>query len=209
MDAPKTQRWWEKGGKGKRKKYRATLDWLRKLQPNFVSMGENDFWQPSMPESVAPSSTFRAYAPRYQLIRYFAFLLQMVITLVRVWKPTRKQVKHYGLGVDSPQRRALLMVHSGELPLESVVQLRSVQRHLWGRISEEAEDSSSIENMCKLENESDQQMNALFKLQAHVVEVMLPGITAGRWPRVAVDVDPMTQYRECWKDRVCGSVCDA
>ena len=130
----------------------------------------------------------------------------MVLTLVRVWKPTRQQVKHYGLGVHTPQRRALLMMHSGELPPESKVQLRSLERHLWGRVAQEAVNLSTIENVCRAENEADHQMTALFRLKDHIEEVMLPGITAGRWPKVALDQSPQDQYGECWQDRECRSL---
>ena len=166
-------------------------------------MDENDFWQEGIEDSDSPSYEFRWAAPKYQLIRYLVFLLQMVLTLVRVWKPTRQQVKHYGLGVHTPQRRALLMMHSGELPQESIVQLRSLQRHLWGRVAKEATQLSTIENVTRIENESDHQMSALYRLKDHVQEVMLPGITAGRWPKVQVNADPQKQYADCWQEQVC------
>ena len=208
VDAPKSKKWWQRGSRGRKKKLRSVAHWLKQNQANFTEMGQNDFTQPGIPDDQSPSFAFRQTADKYQVIRYFCFLIQMVMTLVRVWKPTRQQVKHYGLGVHTPQRRALIMMHSGELPQESQMQLKSLQRHLWGRVAKEAVNLSSIESVCRTENESDHHMAALYRLRDHISDVMLPGITSGKYPPVAVDVDPQTQYSECWKDHACVWLCD-
>ena len=200
-DDPKSKRWWAKGPSGRKKKIRAMAHWLKLNQQHFCNMANNDFQTPGLAEAWSPSHEFRRSAAKYQVIRYFIFLLQMVLTLVRVWKPSRKQVKHYGLGVHTPQRRALLMMHSGTLPPESRTQLRSLQRHLWGRVAEEAKNLSTIESMSRDECDRDHVFSAMFRLKDHIAEQMLPGIESGKYPKVRIDENPQDQYAECWKDR--------
>ena len=123
----------------------------------------------------------------------------MVLLLIRVWRPTRQQIKHYGMGVDTPARRALVIMHSGDLPKESVTQLRSLKRHLYGRVARETENLKEFNAVAEAEAESDNIMSVTYRILDHIEDVMLPALRAGKFPKLNMDCDALSQYDDCWE----------
>ena len=202
-DERKDKTWWTKGTKGRKKKMRAVEHWLKKNQENFVKMDECDFVKRSLPPQESPSAYFRKTARKFELIRYFVFLFQMLLLFIRIWRPTKAQVKHYGLGVQTEARRALVIIHSGELPPESVAQLKSLKRHLFGRLARETENLSTINSIAQKESDSDTVMSTTYRIMDHVDEVMIPAVMKGTFPKLNPAFDALTQYAGCWEDRCC------
>jgi len=198
-DKPKHKNWWDKGAKGRKKKLRAVEHWLSLNQVNFRKMAECDFTKRALPASASPSSYFRRKARRFEIIRYFCFLFQMVLLFIRVWKPTRQQMKHYGLGVQTAARRALLMMHTGELPQDSVTQLTSLKRYLFNRVARETENLAAFNKVSEDEHTSDGIMSVCFRIRDHIDEVMLPALRAGKFPKFNLEYDALSQYSDCWE----------
>ena len=199
-DGLKSKSWWDKGAKGRKKKLRATEYWVRKNQENFSNMSLCDFTKRAVPSEESPSYYFRNNARKFEVIRYFVFLFQMVLLFIRVWRPTRKQVRHYGMGVDTPARRALVMIHSGELPAESVSQLKSLKRHLYGRVARETENLKELTQIAEAEADSDMVMSITFRILDHIELVMLPAVLEGKFPKLNVNYDSLSQYEDCWEE---------
>ena len=199
-DEPKKKTWWDKGAKGKKKKLRSVQHWLKMNEENFAKMDKNDFVQQGLDEWEFPSCHFRKKAQRWQLLRYFAFLLQMVLKLVKVWQPTRTQKKHYGLGVSTPARIALLIMHSGPLPQESVLQLKSIRRFLFGRLARETENLKAFKTHKDEEEENDKRMSTAFLIKDHITDFMLPLVKEGKLPKLNPNLPALKQYEHVWDD---------
>ena len=175
--------------------------WLKWNEPNFVSMGQNDFVEHGLKEEDFPSYKFRQEARKWELARYFAFLLQMILKLVKVWFPTRRQVSHYGLGVNTPARVALLIMHSGPLPQESVIQLKSIKRFLFGRGASTTEDVKTFEALSLEEAAKDKTMHTAFWVKQHINDVMIPLVKEERLPKLNPNLPGTKQYDDVWQDR--------
>ena len=168
-------------------------------QENFRNMGVCDFTKQAVPPEKSPSFYFRNNARKFEVMRYFVYLYQMVLLLVRVWKPTRKQVKHYGMGVDTSERRALVIIHSGELPDESISQLKSLKRYLYGRLARETENLKEFTAVAEAEVKSDTVMAITFRIRDHIETHMLPAVTEGKFPKLNPDYDSLSQYQDSWE----------
>ena len=187
-------------GQRPQEKTRAIEHWLRQNQMNFTKMDECDFTKRAVPESDSPLSYFRAHGRKFEVLRYFVFLFQMVLKLVRVWRPTRKQLKDYGAGVHTAARRALLIHHTGPLPPESSMQFKSFKRYLYCRVAREAENLTMIEETAKAEFSSDAVMGMVYRIMDHIDDVMIPLVKAGTFPRINVEHNALTQYAEVMED---------
>ena len=181
---------------------RAQGHWDRLNQRNFVLMHECDFTKPALPASESPSYYFRMDARYHEFNRYFSFLFQMIIKICRVWRPTRKQVKHYGVGVQTPARTALLIHHSGQLPENSVLQLNSLKRYLTGRVARESEGLKAFEDITANEAKSDMIMSCTYRILDHVTENILPMVKNGTLPKLNLKHDAISQYDHCWTVRL-------
>ena len=198
-DDAKLKNWWQQGTKRRNQKMRSIEHWLRFNQPNFMNMAVCDFPKQAVPPQESPSFHFRNEARKFEVIRYFVFLYQMVLLLIRVWRPTRWQVEHYGMGVDTPARRALVMIHSGLLPAESISQLKSVKRHLYGRAAKKTENLNEFNAVAEAEADSDMVMSISFRILDHIEDVMLPAVLNGKFPKLNPDFDSLAQYEDCWE----------
>ena len=98
-DEPKSKRWWDKGKAGRKKKLRALDHWVSLNHKNFKNMHQNDFVPGGLDEWEFPAYEFRTQARKWEVLRYFSFLIQMVLKLVKVWHPTRAQNKTLWTGV--------------------------------------------------------------------------------------------------------------
>ena len=202
-DDPKKKNWWDKGAKGRKKKMRSIEHWLKQNQENFAKMDQNDFVQPGLAEWEYPAYDFREQARKWELLRYFAFLLQMVIKLVKVWVPTRAQIKHYGLGVQTPARTALLIMHTGPLPDMSVVQLKNIKRFLFGRVAKDTENLKAFQEQADEEVANDKKMTTAFWMKDHINDVMIPLVKDGHLPKLNPNLPALQQYDHVWEDNEC------
>ena len=178
---------------------RAIQHWLKTNQANFEKMAVCDFTKRAVPPEQSPSFYFRRHARKFEVLRYFCFLFQMVLLFIRVFRPTRQQLKHYGLGVQTPARVALLMMHSGTLPQDSITQLTSLKRHLFNRVARETENYKEFQDIAENESKSDSKMSMTYRIIDHVNDVMLPALRDGRFPKFNVGFDALSQYDECWE----------
>ena len=109
------------------------------------------------------------------------------------------QVKHYGHGMSTPARIALFMMHCGELSPDSVKQLTSLKRYLFGRVAQDSENYKVFDAVAKGEAVSDQIMTMTFRIIDHIKEVMLPEVKNGTFPKLNVEYCPLEQYADCWQ----------
>ena len=179
---------------------RAVEHWMRQNQENFAKMHECDFSKTAVPEWDSPSHWFRNHARKFEVIRYLVFLYQMVLKLIGVWRPTKMQLKHYGAGVHTAARRALLIHHTGPLPAESVMQLTSLKRYLYGRIARESENLATLEQRAHAESVSDSIMSTVYRIMDHIDDVMIPLVKLGKYPQINPNLDALTQYAEVMED---------
>ena len=203
QDKPKAKHWWEKGKAGKKKKLRAMKHWVDLNHANFAKMDKNDFVdndKNGLKEWEFPAHEFRKHARKWEILRYFSFLLQMVIKFVKVWHPTRAQKKHYGLGCHTAARIALTMMHTGPLPRESVLQLRSIKRVLWGRVASDSENLKVFESESRKEAENDKSMTVAFLIRDHIKDVLIPLVKDGTFPMVNPNRPILPQYQEVWEE---------
>ena len=174
--------------------------WLQLNQQNFANMEHNDVVQPGLDEWRFPAYAFRQQARKWEVLRYFAFLLQMVLKLVKVWHPTRAHIKRYGLGVNTPARIASLIMHSGPLPQESVVQLKSIRRVLFGRLARETVNLKSFQAQAEKEADDDKTMATACWVKDHINDVMIPVVKGGHLPKLNPNLPALKQYEHVWED---------
>ena len=177
---------------------RAVNHWFKMGKGNVGNMAVCDFTKRGLSENESPSYWFRRQARKFEVIRCFVFLAQMVLKFVRVWRPTREQIKHYGMGVYTPGRIALLMMHTAELPQDAVTQLTSLKRHLFNRVSHETGRLKALTQVVK-EEQSDDMMAVTSGIRDQINRVVFPALREGRLPKFNVDHDALTQYEDCWQ----------
>ena len=125
----------------------------------------------------------------------------MVLKLIGAWRPTKMQLKHYGAGVHAAARRASLIHHTGPLPAESVMQLKSLKRYLYGRIARESENLATLEQRAHAESVSDIVMSTVYRIMDHIDDVMIPLVKLGKYPQINPNLDALTQYAEVMEDK--------
>ena len=91
------------------------------------------------------------------------------------------------------------MMHSGELPQESVTQLTSLKRHLFNRVAKETENLAALNQISENEVKSDCIMSITYRILDHIDEVMLPALRSGKFPKLNVNYDSLSQYDDCWE----------
>ena len=91
------------------------------------------------------------------------------------------------------------MMHSGELPVESVTQLTSLKRHLFCRVCRETENLKAFNEVSENEHNSDSLMGLTFRVRDHIQEVMIPALLAGKFPKLNSKYDALPQYEDCWE----------
>ena len=196
----KGRKWNPKTSRGKTKLLRASEHWLECNKKNFPKMAEIDFTERGLLEHESPACRFRQEARPFELTRYFLFLFQMCLTFFRVWRPTKQQLKHYGVGLQSAGRRALLIMHSQELPPDSVTQLTSLRRHLFARVARESEKRCFAEKPMDKEMEQDAEMSTTYCIRDHISVSLLERAKLGSWPKLNLQYALLRQYEAVYKD---------
>ena len=146
VNQPTNEKRWENRYRGNRDLARLRKS-SRKQQPNkYITMGEDP--DKKLPRMLwYPSDDFLYWAPNHHVNRYCAFLLQSCLLLCRVFHVDRKLEGTYGVGMGTSSRMALLLLHTTEMKNPEARLLKSLPRHLYGRMlqSLDSQDQQAVD----------------------------------------------------------------
>ena len=108
----KSKKSWKQGRQGKQKLARAIRFHMSKNEENMARIGDFPFgaFTELVPEADSPLHKLRQ-GPKWQMCRMAMFLLQMVMNLAKSYSPNPGLIRHFGSGLRTAPRMALLIHH--------------------------------------------------------------------------------------------------
>ena len=91
-------------------------------------------------------------------------------------------------------------MHTGPLPRESVVQMKSIKRILFGRVAKDSENLKAFKAEAEKEAENDKTMTTAFWIRDHVKDVIIPMVKDGTLPKVNPNIQILPQYNDIWQE---------
>lgn len=192
--------WRQRGRKGKRDLLRAARHRAANSSKEYRSMWENPHAEQPLMEK-RPSDDFIWHAEKFMLDRYCNFLLQSIMLMVRVFEPSFDLATKYGKGLMTSARCALLLIHTTSMHNAAAVRLMSLDRFLYARMLDDADNREQIDKEVQKEWEKDRLTSLGYRVERFIACEVLPRITHGTFPKTNFVYDPEQQWNDVWQDR--------
>ena len=196
--AAEGKKWFKRGKRGKRDLLRAVADRKKKEEANFGLLMEDPNEGEKKFEEY-PSDGFLQDAEGFFVARYANFLLQSVMLLVRVFQPPPDIATRFGQGLATSARMALLLMRSGELTNPAALRVRSLKRHLYGRMLAEQENRAVVEKVLETEWDEDRLSAVGERVDEYLENTIAPKIVAGALPKSNLVFDMEAQWSGVWE----------
>jgi len=198
VNQPTNTKRWENRFRGNRDLARLRTRQLERQSNKFNTMGEDpDKTLPRMQEY--PSDLFLYWAPHHHVNRYCAFLLQSCLLLCRVFRVDRKLEGTYGVGMGTSSRMALLLLHTTKMENPEARLLKSLPRHLYGRMlhSLDAQDQQAVDAIVTNEWKDDSLAAMGMRLDDFILDHLHPNVVNGIYPKTNI-AEPLPKQERQW-----------
>ena len=146
-----------------------------------------------------PSGGFLHGAPNQHVNRCCAFLLQSCLLLCRVFSVDRQLVDTYGVGMETSSRMALLFLHTTKMENPEARLLKSLPRHLYGRMlhSLDAQDQQAVDAIVTNEWKDDSLAAMGMKLDDFILDHLHPNVVNGIYHKTNI-AEPLPKQERQW-----------
>ena len=147
-----------------------------------------------------PSDDFLKNAENFMLYRHCNFVLQSLLILARVFQAPKLLTNTYGEGFMTSARSALFMVRTFDQTHNAATQLKSMKRHLYARMLQDAETQDYAANVLKDEWNTDRLANFTGRVEEWLPQHLAENIGAEKYPRTNLTLDWEKQWDTVWED---------
>ena len=189
---------WENGYRGTRDLARLRIRQVKNQANMFRTLGDDPDWTLERME-VYPNDLFLRVAPHHHVNRYCAFLLQSCLLLCRVFRVDRKLEGTYGVGQQTSARLALLLLHTAEMKNPEARLLKSLPRHLYGRMlkSLDAQEQQAVDDIVTNEWKDDSLAAMGMRLDDFIRDHLHPNVEKGIYPKTNI-AEPLPKQERQW-----------
>ena len=198
VNQPTNEKRWENRFRGNRDLARLRTRQVKQPSNKFNTMGEDpDKTLPRMRKY--PSDNFLYWAPHHHVNRYCAFLLQSCLLLCRVFRVDRKLEGTYGVGSETSARMALLFLHTTKMENPEARLLKSLPRHLYGRMvhSIDSQNLQAVDDIVTNEWKDDSLAAMGMRLDDFIRDHLHPNVEKGIYPKTNI-AEPLPKQERQW-----------
>ena len=195
---PTNEKRWENRFRGTRDLARLRTRQVERQPNKFKTLGEDPDKTLRRMEEY-PSDLFLNWAPHHHVNRYCAFLLQSCLLLCRVFRVDRKLEGTYGVGSETSARMALLFLHTTKMENPEARLLKSLPRHLYGRMvhSIDSQNLQAVDDIVTNEWKDDSLAAMGMRLDDFIRDHLHPNVEKGIYPKTNI-AEPLPKQERQW-----------